>query len=90
MVKIEVDFAQWKGNHMSGGSKATVELAQKHGKPVLHLYKSLGMSDVELGLRRFIKNHNIATLNVAGPRDSEAPEIGAFVKEAPDRTWPLK
>jgi hypothetical protein len=75
---------------LTGGCKETVELARKHGKPVLHLCKANGVSVAELALRRFIAEHGITVLNVAGPRASKEPEVGDFVREVLDRTWPSR
>lgn len=78
------------GEILTGGSKKTVELARKHGKPVFHISKTVGISAAEAGLRRFVEEHGIRVLNVAGPRASKEPEVSAFVKEVLDRTRPLQ
>ena len=54
----------------------------KHHKPLLHLHAG----DVEPGIRlvNFIAHHGIKILNVAGPRASGEPQIGAFVKQVLD------
>jgi hypothetical protein len=66
------------GQVLTGGSKKTVELAQKHKKPVLHLSKANGVSDAEAALRRFIEEHNIRVLNVAGPKGVSLDQHGGF------------
>jgi Circularly permutated YpsA SLOG family len=66
----------------------TVEFARKHGKPVLRLFRNGGPKSPEMALRRFILEHDIKVLNVAGPRASKEPEVGAFVKEVLGKTWP--
>jgi hypothetical protein len=76
------------GEVLTGGSRKTVALARKHERPVLHLSKANGVPAAEAALRRFIGEHDIKVLNVAGPRASKEPEVGAFVKEVLDRTWP--
>jgi hypothetical protein len=68
------------GSVLKTGSKKTFDLAQKHHKPVLHLYQQDG-SQPEMNLVRFIGSHNIRVLNVAGTRGSKEPEVGAFVTE---------
>lgn len=40
------------GETLTGGSKLTVEFAQKHGKPVLHLSRNGGPAQPEIELRR--------------------------------------
>jgi hypothetical protein len=72
---------------LTGGSKKTVELARKHGRPGLHLSKAGGASAAQAALRRFIAEHGIRVLNVAGPRASKEPEVGAFVREVLEKTW---
>lgn len=78
------------GETLTGGSKLTVEFARKHGKPVLHIFRNGGPASPELALRRFIQDHDIKVLNVAGPRASKEPEAGAFVLEVLGKTWPSK
>ena len=73
---------------LSGGSKKTVELARKHGRPVLHVSKAGGVPAARVALRHFVAEHGIRVLNVAGPRASKEPEIGAFVRAVLDATWP--
>jgi hypothetical protein len=63
---------------LSGGSRLTVKLARKHQKPVLHVSKANSGSPAR-ALRRFIREAAIRTLNVAGPRASEDPDVGTFV-----------
>lgn len=66
---------------LTGGSKKTVELARKHGKPCLHLSAQGGRDKAQELLREFIGQHGIKVLNVAGPRASKEPDVGAFVVE---------
>jgi len=73
---------------LTAGSKQTIEFAQQHGKPVLHLFRNGGPTSPELALRHFILDHDIKVLNVAGPRASHESEVGAFVKEVLSKTWP--
>jgi hypothetical protein len=70
---------------LTGGSKKTVEFAIKHNKPWLHLHK--GTASPESALLKFIQDHEIGTLNVAGPRASKEPEVGAFVKRVLEATF---
>jgi hypothetical protein len=75
---------------LTGGSQMTVELASKRRKPVLHLSRVGEPYLPEQKLRRFIREHRIQILNVAGPRASTEPEVAAFVKEVLDRAWPAR
>ena len=75
---------------LTGGSKKTVTLAHKHKKPVLHLPRDGSSATPEQDLLRFIREHGIKVLNVAGPRASKEPEIAAFVKAVLSRTIAIK
>jgi hypothetical protein len=66
---------------LSGGTKLTLELANKLGKPVLHIYDTrkerISNPDspcLEIqALRDFVCSKKIEILNVAGPRESKDP-----------------
>jgi Circularly permutated YpsA SLOG family len=62
-----------------GGSSQTVEFTAKRGKPCLHVSKADGAHGAAVKLRQFVIAEKIRVLNVAGPRASEEPEVGAFV-----------
>jgi hypothetical protein len=66
---------------LTGGSKKTIELAHKYRKPVIHIARDGGAASPARALLRFIQDNQIKVLNVAGPRASKEPEVGAFVKE---------
>jgi hypothetical protein len=72
---------------LTGGAEKTVEFAKKHGRPLIRISKSSDLAADASSLRRFVEDNGIRVLNVAGPRESEEGEIGAFVKEVLDRTW---
>jgi hypothetical protein len=72
---------------LTGGSKKTAEIAQQLGKPWLHLSKDASRGDAGSRLRRFLQEHHIRVLNVAGPRASTEPGIGEFVKAALDSAF---
>ena len=55
------------------GTLLTLKLARKHHKPYQLIDLSEGGS--ASGVREWIKNTAVQTLNVAGPRESEAPGI---------------
>ena len=66
---------------LTGGTRLTFELANRLGKPVLQLSRE--EADVPSAadrLRVFVNERQAKTLNVAGPRASQEPEIGAFVR----------
>ena len=67
------------GSTLTGGSSKTAEFAQQHGKPWIHLARDAHGGDAGDRLLRFVEEHGIRVLNVAGPRASTEPGIGAFV-----------
>jgi hypothetical protein len=66
-----------------GGTRLTLDLARRLGKPVLHIARASGVDIDELGrqLHDFLRERSVKILNVAGPRASQEPEIAAFVAE---------
>ena len=66
---------------LSGGTAFTKSCAEKHGRPSLVVYEREGMSKSATALSKFLKRNKVRTLNVAGPRESQAPGIGKFVME---------
>ncbi len=58
----------------TGGTALTMTFARRHGKPLLVVDLSHGRSPEEVA--RWIQARAIATLNVAGPRESQRPGIG--------------
>ena len=60
----------------SGGSALTLAAARARGKPVLVI--NLGDAPDAARTRRWLADHAIGTLNVAGPRESEHPGIQAL------------
>ena len=61
--------------HPVGGTLLTLRLARKHRKPYLLI--DLGEGGESLKVQEWLKNSGVQTLNVAGPRESEAPGIHA-------------
>ncbi len=70
---------------LAGGSRLTAELAGQYHKPLLRLARGSSLADPAARLRDFLRAHSIRVLNVAGPRASEEPEVGQFVRETLDR-----
>jgi len=67
---------------LTGGSLLTRQLAEKHGRPVLHLdFQLMGNEDALDEARQWLRQHGIAVLNVAGPRASSDPDIYPKVKK---------
>lgn len=65
---------------LTGGTLRTLEFARRHGKPAAVV--SLGEGDPVAEIRAFLSRVKPATLNVAGPRESSCPGIGAKARRA--------
>ena len=65
---------------LTGGSLATAELASGLGKPCLHLSGLQDAPDNVRQLASFLHRHEVRVLNVAGPRASGEPQVGAFIQ----------
>jgi len=72
---------------LTGGSRKTAELAARQGKPWIHVSRDASAGDPGERLRRFVREHRIRVLNVAGPRASTEPGIGGFVTEVIERAF---
>jgi hypothetical protein len=68
------------GAALTGGSKKTAEFAKRQGKPCLHLSAKVHGDKAPEVLKKFIEEHQIKVLNVAGPRASKEPMVGEVVK----------
>lgn len=59
-----------------GGSALTKELAQRHGRACIHIdFNADDFIDAVNTVQSWVTRNGIETLNVAGPRASEDPEI---------------
>ena len=68
-------------NELSGGTAFTKFSAEKHDRPLLVIYERDGVRKGAAVLSKFLKQNKVRTLNVAGPRESQAPGLGIFVRE---------
>ena len=67
----------------TGGTKLTVDLCRRWGKPCLVVDADLSTAgEAAVLLAVFLLRHRVAVLNVAGPRASGQPAVGAFVYDA--------
>jgi hypothetical protein len=66
---------------LSGGTAFTQTCAEQQGRPVIVVCESDGVSKSAAALSKFLKQNRVRTLNVAGPRESQASGIGKFVME---------
>ena len=58
---------------LSGGTQLTAQLAEQHGRPCLLVDLDAPPSRDEVC--RWLEDHAVETLNVAGPRESQSPGI---------------
>lgn len=73
-----VTFSENAG--LTGGTEDTATFAKEAGKPLLHLLSATGVNEAAERLIAFIEDNHVAVLNIAGPRASEEPSLGPFVK----------
>lgn len=75
--------------HPTGGTQLTLAYARRRGKPVLHLVQSAKKPTVAhaAALRGLIETYRVTRLNIAGPRASQASEIGDFVRNVLQATF---
>lgn len=66
---------------LAGGSQFTQEYANKTAKPYLHIYPNNLWQEC---IKTFFEKNSVQTLNIAGPRGSNAPGIEQFVCEVLD------
>lgn len=65
-------------SELAGGSKETALFARRLDKPCLHVHPGM---DWQMALTAWPQTTEIRLLNVAGPRGSREPPVGAFVCE---------
>jgi hypothetical protein len=70
------------GPRLHGGSGKTADFAQRLQKPWLHLSRERDGDAAANKLAKFLAEHSIKTLNIAGPRQSEEPEVGGFARDS--------
>jgi hypothetical protein len=63
---------------LEGGSLRTSKFADQHGRPWMHFRPGVDPKFIA----RFLAQHKVRLLNIAGTRGSSAPEIYPFVFEA--------
>jgi hypothetical protein len=74
------------GATLTGGTGLTMRFAAEFGRPALHLAREAADAEGDAikaaaaKLVRFLDEHSVAALNVAGPRASQAPTVADFVR----------
>jgi Circularly permutated YpsA SLOG family len=69
-----------RNRELSGGTAFAKFCAEKHGRPLLVVCERDETSKSTAAVSKFLKQHKVRTLDVAGPRESQAPGIGTFVE----------
>jgi Circularly permutated YpsA SLOG family len=81
-----VIFSQ--SNKLFGGSRKTWDACRKFAKPVLHLAaETFTVGESTMLLRKFLRQHGVRALNVAGPRKSQEPQAGYFARAVLNSTF---
>ena len=76
------------GPRVQGGTALTRDLAERLGRPWLHLARDAAVDEhaateaSAIQLLAFLAEHEIKRLNVAGPRASQEPNVANFVDQA--------
>lgn len=65
--------------HTTGGTRLTLAIADRQAKPLLHLTGESTPEASAAALTAFLDVYRVQTLNVAGPRESQAPGAGSLV-----------
>jgi hypothetical protein len=66
--------------NVQGGTALTTAVATRLDKPWLHLAgQDVTIEQAAMRLRAFVREHDVARLNVAGPRASQEPGVANFV-----------
>ena len=68
---------------MSKGTALTARKAEQVGRPWLQLSRDSAVSIEEMGtmLSAFVNRHRATRINIAGPRGSQEPAIGEYVRD---------
>jgi hypothetical protein len=70
-----------RNRELSGGTAFTKFCAEQYRRPWLVICEPDGVAKGAAALSEFIERYEVRTLNVAGPRESQAPGLGEFVVE---------
>ena len=58
---------------LSGGTLKTIEYCKQHNKPVFAINLLETLNRIRVNFNNWIHNNHVTVLNIAGPRESEAP-----------------
>lgn len=82
VVDSDATLILCRGNP-TGGTRLTIRYARRHNRPllVIDLNDDAKAAGAIEDLVRWIRDHRIRVLNVAGPRESSSPGIGRQVEQ---------
>jgi hypothetical protein len=73
---------------LTGGSLDTLRMAERHRKPALHVDRTrMGAVEAARAVRDWLAEVRPVVLNIAGPRASTTPGIGAVVLDLLSRVF---
>ncbi len=68
-----------RDRRLAGGTALTHDVAVRENRPVLVIHETDGVPKSAAKLSGFLRENAVTILNVAGPRESEAPGLNTFV-----------
>ena len=77
------------GSELKGGTALTEKFTSSWNRPCLILSESK-TERPSTELRHFINEHRIEILNIAGPRESGEPGVGAFARRVLDESFSVE
>jgi hypothetical protein len=66
-------------SQLSGGTLLTVRIAEQHGRPSLAVDLDSPLAPAKI--RQWFEEHHVEVLNVAGPRESQCPNIAKSARD---------
>jgi len=73
---------------LTGGTALTRDAAAQLSRPALVVCEEDGVASGAAGVAAFVKENGVETLNIAGPRESEAPGLERFVVAVLEAAFP--
>lgn len=75
---------------LEGGTRETLRIAERLGKPVRVVSLDTPPADGELDeLREWVRSNSVTRLNMAGPRESKRPGMYRAVRALLERLFPI-
>ena len=80
VADADVTLIVARQRELTGGTAFTKGCADRQGRPLIVICEEDGVDAGAAALAKFLKQNQARTLNVAGPRESQAPGLGKFVR----------